>query len=224
MKKFLSLAAFAAVFAASHFSADEAAAQQRGAGSQVAIVDLTYIFANHVRFKALVEQMRHDVETAEADLKRSKEAIEKAAEKIDDFNRNSPEARQLEEDLAKQQADLQVQVNIQKRNFMEQEAKIYLSIYREVLDHVKYHAERTGYKLVLRFNGDPLDGEDLQGVMQQLNRQVVYYDRTIDITPIILDACNANEGAPRPNRQPTGPISAKPAAPAKSQGVLPPRR
>lgn len=224
MKKFLSLAALAAMFAASHFSADEAAAQQRAAGSQVAIVDLTYIFANHVRFKALVEQMRHDVETAEADLKTAKEAIEKAAEKIDDFNRNSPEARQLEEELAKRQADLQVQVNIQKRNFMEQEAKIYLSIYREVLDHVKYHAERAGYKLVLRFNGDPIDGEDLQGVMQQLNRQVVYYDRTIDITPVILDACNANEGAPRPNRQPTGPIGAKPAAPAKSQGVLPPRR
>ena len=223
MKKFLSLAAFAAVFAASQLSADEAAAQQRGAGSQVAIVDLTYIFANHVRFKALVEQMRHDVETAEADLKTSKEAIEKAAEKIDDFNRNSPEARQLEEELAKRQADLQVQVNIQKRNFMEQEAKIYLSIYREVLDHVKYHSERAGYKLVLRFNGDPLDGEDLQGVMQQLNRQVVYYDRTIDITPIILDACNANEGAPRPNRQPTGPIGAKPAGPAKTQGVLPRR-
>ncbi|HVW36677.1 MAG TPA: hypothetical protein VHB99_05210, partial [Pirellulales bacterium] len=89
MKKFLSLAALAAVFAASYFSADEAAAQQqRGAGSQVAIVDLTYIFANHVRFKALVEQMRHDVETAESDLKLSKEQIEKAAEKIDDFNRN----------------------------------------------------------------------------------------------------------------------------------------
>ena len=223
MKKFLSLAAFAAVFAASYFSAGEAAAQQRGAGSQVAIVDLTYIFANHVRFKALVEQMRHDVETAEADLKTAKEAIEKAAEKIDDFNRNSPEARQLEEELAKRQADLQVQVNIQKRNFMEQEAKIYLSIYREVLDHVKYHSERAGYKLVLRFNGDPLDGEDLQGVMQQLNRQVVYYDRTIDITPLILDACNANEGAPRPNRQPAGPIGAKPAARAKSQGVLPRR-
>ena len=222
MKKFLSLAAFAAVFAAFQISADEAAAQQRGGAPQVAIVDLTYIFANHVRFKALVEDMRRDVDAAEAELKNAKEAIEKRAEQIDEFVRNSPEAKALEEELAKSQADLQVQVNIQKRNFMEQEAKIYLSIYREVLDHVKYHAEKSGYNLVLRFNGDPLDGDDLQGVMQHLNRQVVYYNRTIDITPIILDACNANAGPPRPNRQPTGPIGAKPA---NSQGVPPlPRR
>jgi len=224
VKKFLSLAAIAAVFAAFEYSADEAAAQQRGpgsqAGSQVAIVDLTYIFANHVQFKALVEHMRHDVEAAEADLKAAKEAIEKSAEKIDEYNRNSPEARALEEELAKRQADLQVQVNIQKRNFMEQEAKIYLSVYKEVLDHVKNHAERYGITLVLRFNGDPLEGDDLQGVMQHLNRQVVYYNRAIDITPIVLDACNANAGAPRQQRQPAGPIGAKPA---KSQGVLPRR-
>lgn len=223
MKKFLFVAAVAAVFAASEYSADQAAAQQRGPapqpGSQVAIVDLTYIFANHVRFKALVEDMRHDVEAAEADLKAAKEAIEKSAEKIDEYNRNSPEAKALEEDLAKRQADLQVQVNIQKRNFMEQEAKIYLSIYREVIDHVKYHAERNGISLVLRFNGEPLEGEDLQGVMQYINRQVVHYNRAIDITPIVLDACNANAGAPR-QRQPAGPISAKPAT---KQGVLPRR-
>ena len=223
MKKFLFVAAVAAVFAASEYSADQAAAQQRSPapqpGSQVAIVDLTYIFANHVRFKALVEDMRHDVEAAEADLKAAKEAIEKSAEKIDEYNRNSPEAKALEEELAKRQADLQVQVNIQKRNFMEQEAKIYLSIYREVLDHVKYHSERNGISLVLRFNGDPLEGEDLQGVMQHLNRQVVYYNRAIDITPIVLDACNANPGAPRQNR-PAGPIGSKPAT---KQGVLPRR-
>jgi Skp family chaperone for outer membrane proteins len=217
VKKFLLLAAAAAGFAASPFLAKEVAAQQRGPVSPVAIVDLTYIFANHVRFKALVEDMKHDVEAAESELKQSKEALEKAAERINDFNPHSPEAKQIEEDVAKRQADLQVQVNIQKRNFMEQEAKIYLSVYREVLDHVKYHAEKSGYKLVLRFNGDPLDGEDLQGVMQHLNRQVVYYDRTIDITPIILDACNANAGAPRQNRQPSAPIGTKP------QGVLPRR-
>lgn len=220
MKKFLSWATLVAVVAAFHFSARDAAAQQR-AGQQVAIVDLTYIFANHVRFKALVEDMRRDVEAAEADLKASKESIEKLAENLDSYNKNSPEYKQLEEDFAKRQADLQVQVNIQKRNFMEQEAKIYLSIYREVLDHVKYHAEKSGLSLVLRFNGDPIDGDDLQGVMQQLNRQVVYYNRTIDITPIVLDACNANSGAPRPNRQPTAPLSNKPGV--KPQGVLPRR-
>ena len=219
MKKFLSWATLVAVFAAGHVSAPEAAAQQRPAQA-VAIVDLTYIFANHVRFKALVEDMRRDVEAAEADLKASKESIEKLAENLDSFNKNSPEYKELEETFASRQAELQVKVNIQKRNFMEQEAKIYLQIYREVLDHVKYHAEKSGLSLVLRFNGDPVDGEDLQGVMQQLNRQVVYYNRTIDITPIVLDACNAASG--RPNRQPTGPLSNKPSG-MKPQGV-PPRR
>ncbi len=217
MKNSLSMATLVAVLAAAHFSAADAVAQPRSGGYQVAIVDLTYIFANHIRFKALVEDMRKDVEAAESDLKAAKESIEKLAENIDSYQKSSKEFKDLEEDLAKRQADLQVQVNIQKRNFMEQEAKIYLSIYREVLDHVKYHAEKNGISLVLRFNGDPVEGDDLQGVMRELNRQVVYYNRTIDITPIVLDACNANAGPARPQaRQPSGPVGNNPGLP---QGV-----
>ncbi len=219
MKNSLSVATLVAVLAAVQFAADTAHAQPRPGGSQVAIVDLTYIFANHVRFKALVEDMRKDVEAAESDLKTAKEAIEKLAERADDYVKSSPEYKDLEEDLAKRQADLQVQVNIQKRNFMEQEAKIYLSIYREVLDHVKNHAEKYGISLVLRFNGDPVDGDDLQGVMRELNRQVVYYHRAIDITPIVLEACNASAGPARPQTRQTLPPAA--AKPGLRQGVLP---
>lgn len=219
MKNSLSMATLVAVLAAVHFAADDALAQPRPGGSQVAIVDLTYIFANHIKFKALVEDMRKDVEAAESDLKAAKEAIEKLAERADDYNKSSQEYKDLEEDLAKRQADLQVQVNIQKRNFMEQEAKIYLSIYREVLDHVKNHAEKYGISLVMRFNGDPVDGDDLQGVMRGLNRQVVYYHRSIDITPMVLDACNANAGPGRMQpRQPLPPAAGKPGL---RQGVLP---
>ena len=219
MKKFLSLATLVAVLAAVHGAAADALAQQ--SGGQVAIVDLTYIFANHIRFKALVEDMRKDVEAAENDLKGAKENIEKLAESLDNYNKASKEFKELEEDLAKRQADLQVQVNIQKRNFMEQEAKIYLSIYREVLDHVKHHAEKYGINLVLRFNGDPIEGDDLQGVMRELNRQVVYHNRSIDITPIILEACNAGAGtASTRTRPPVGPGGLPPRT-ASPQGVLP---
>lgn len=220
MKKFLSLATLVAVLAAVHGAAADALAQQ--SGGQVAIVDLTYIFANHIRFKALVEDMRKDVEAAENDLKGAKESIEKLAESLDNYNKASKEFKELEEDLAKRQADLQVQVNIQKRNFMEQEAKIYLQIYREVLDHVKHHAEKYGISLVLRFNGDPIEGDDLQGVMRELNRQVVYHNRAIDITPIVLEACNAGAGTVRQGR-PVGPAGVAPGPRTASPQGVPPR-
>lgn len=53
------------------------------------------------------------------------------------------------------------------------------------------YAEKHGIELVLRFNGEPIERNNLQTVMQQLNRQVVFNNKGIDITDEILRQVNA---------------------------------
>lgn len=184
----------------------------------VAIIDLSYIFKNHERFKAMTEGMRTDVLRAEEALKARRTDIETAAKRLTDLGnelrKDSPEYKQLDADLTRKKIDLSTQVAQQKKEFLEKEAKIYFSVYQEVLDEVQYFSERNRISLVMRFNGDPVTDSDPQEILKQLNKSVVYYNKSIDITPMILHSLNQRGGggaAPQgqgvPNtgvRQPVG--------------------
>ncbi|HEX7376513.1 MAG TPA: OmpH family outer membrane protein [Pirellulales bacterium] len=217
MKKYFSLAALVAgLWLAS--AAPAALAQQRAA-PQVAIIDLAYIFNNHTRFKMMSDELRRDVEAAEAELKNNKAYLQKMADKLEGLTRNSDEYRRTEEDIAKRSAELQVQVQLQKKEFFEKEAKIYYTVYQEIMEQVKYHADKHGIVLVMRFNGDPLDENDPQGIQKELNKAVLYYNKMIDITPIIVDAVNPPRTGPRPNHPPATASGLN--RPSRSQGVPP---
>jgi Skp family chaperone for outer membrane proteins len=216
VKKYVCLTVLAALGVV-HVAAQSATAQARPGqpAPQIALVDLAYIFQNHVRFKALSEDLRRDVEAAEGELKANKQALQKMADQLEMYTRNSQEYRQLEEDIAKRSADIQVQVNKQKRDFFEQEAKMYYTIYKEVMEQVQYYADKHGILLVMRFNGDPYDENDPQALQKELNKAVLYHNKMIDITPIILDAVNP----PRPSGHPNSPrVSTNPQG---HQGVPP---
>ena len=208
MNKPLFLAAIAATLVLPH-AANRAIAQGRGPAipPQMAIIDLAYIFENHTRFKQMTDELRRDVEAAEAELKSNKTQLQKMVDSLEQWNRTSPEYRALEEDITKRQAELQVQVGMQKRNYYEQEAKIYYSTYKEVMDQVRYYAEKHNILLVMRFQVDPYNENDPQGLQKELNKDILYHNSMIDITPIILEAVNP----PRPNgRQPAPQVGVKP--------------
>ena len=208
MNKPLFLAAIAATLVLPP-AATRAIAQGRGPAvpPQMAIIDLAYIFENHTRFKQMTDELRRDVEAAEAELKSNKNNLQKMVDSLEQWNRTSPEYRALEEDITKRNAELQVQVGMQKRNFYEQEAKIYYSTYKEVMDQVRYYAEKHNILLVMRFQGDPYNENDPQGLQKELNKAILYHNSMIDITPIILEAVNP----PRPNgRQPAPQVGVKP--------------
>jgi Skp family chaperone for outer membrane proteins len=220
VNKPLFLAAIAATLVVPHATAHRAAAQPRGPApairSPIAIIDLAYIFENHTRFKQMNDDLRRDVEAAEAELKSNKAQLQKMVDNLDQYNRTSQEYRTLEEDITKRQAELQVQVGKQKRDFYEQEAKIYYSTYKEVMDQVRYYAEKNNILLVMRFQGDPYNENDPQGLQKELNKPILYHNIAIDITPFILEAVNP----PRPNgRQPAPQVGIKPGRP-----MMPPKQ
>ena len=186
--------------------------QAQGGGSPVAIIDLSYIFKNHNRFKAMTDDMRAAVVRADEHLKAEKANIDALQKRLtdlgNDFRKDSPEYKQLDADLTKKKIDLNAQIALQKKDFLEKEAKIYYSVYSEVLDEVQYFCDRNHISLVLRFNGDPINDTDPQEILKQLNKSVVYYNKSIDITPVILDSLNKRGGGPAPvnpgTARPTG--------------------
>jgi len=183
---------------------------QAGAGQGIAIIDLAYIFKNYPRFQAMKDDMKRDVDRVENELKSMRDEIEKLGTRLNEYPKGTPEYKELETHLANRQAELNVKVQLQKKDFLQREAKIYFNVYQEVMDEVKYYAERNHITLVLRFNGDEIDTNDPQDVLKELNKAVVYYNKAIDITPIIRDELL--------RRQP-----AAPRGPAPQAMQLPPR-
>ncbi|HVW38689.1 MAG TPA: OmpH family outer membrane protein [Pirellulales bacterium] len=159
--------------------------------SRVALVDLTRVFAEHEAFKGKIEVMRREVEEAEKELKARREEFEKAQANLEKDPAGSVKRAEAEQKVLLDKQTLEFGVKLQKAKFMEQEARLYADTYESVLAIIDAYAAEQKIDLVLRFNGDKPDlHQDLQSVMQHLNRQVLYH-KGIDITDEILRRANA---------------------------------
>lgn len=165
-------------------------------GTSVAVIDVAYIFKNHARFNQSMTDMKRDIEGFDAQMQEESKKLQQKQEKMTSFAPTSNEFKKLDEELAHLKSDFQIRVQAKKREFLEQEAKVYYNIYREVEDAVAVFAQRHGIRLVLRFTGDEMKADDRSSVLQGVNKPVVYQDH-LDITLDILSKLNAGATVPQ---------------------------
>ncbi len=193
MKKSHRWAILAAIVVSLSYVVSFAVAQQQArpaAGPNVALLDVSYIFKNHSRFKDQMQDMKTDVQRAEEKVKGERDRLNKLAEGLQEFRKGTPDYKQMEAELAKGQADLAVQVNLQKNEFLQREATIYHNVYQEILQATDYYCKQNSIDMVLRFNGDPVDVQRPDSVLNFINKPVVWYQKGMDITPMILADLN----------------------------------
>jgi Skp family chaperone for outer membrane proteins len=163
----------------------------------VAVVDISYIFKKHERFKATMDQMKKEMETIETELKADREKIAVQEQERNKYNVGSAEYKKMDEDIAQQMANFNLKMGKLRKEFLEREAKVYYQTYLEVVDAVKYYAKRQNIGLVLRFNGEPVDPNRRDDVLREINKPVVVQDQ-IDITPDVLALLNRDQTARQP--------------------------
>ncbi|HEX3599044.1 MAG TPA: OmpH family outer membrane protein, partial [Lacipirellulaceae bacterium] len=123
----------------------------------VAVVDISYIFKKHERFKTTMENMKKEMDGIEAELKTDREKIAQEEQQRNTYNAGSNEYKQLDEKIAREMAEFNLKMGKLRKDFLEREAKVYYQTYLEVVDAVKYYAKRQNIGLVLRFNGEAVD-------------------------------------------------------------------
>jgi Skp family chaperone for outer membrane proteins len=187
---------------------------QNAATHGVAVVDISYIFKNHARFKAAMEGMRKEMESIEAQLKAKRDEIAKVEAKRNSFTVNSPEYKQADEQLAREMAEFNLEMTRLRKDFLDREAKEYYKTYQEIVDAVGQYTIRHNIGLVIRFNADPVDPNRREDVLREINKPVVFQNR-IDITGEVLRALNRDLA----NR----PAGMQPGAPMQGGTMLPRR-
>jgi Skp family chaperone for outer membrane proteins len=171
-------------------------AQNRPSGHNIAVVDVSVIFKEHARFLAATEQFKKDVAAAEARLKEEYEEIKALQAQLAGRQPGSPDYKEMEQRVAKSMADWQLKGQMQKKDLMEAEGRIYFQVYRELDDAVKLFAKRNTIALVLRYASDPVDDPNNRGeIVRGINKSVVYVDPNLDITKHILAELNRSAAA-----------------------------
>jgi Skp family chaperone for outer membrane proteins len=200
-----------------------AAAAPAAPGTSVAVIDIAYIFKNHVRFNAQMNDMKRDIEAFDGAIRGDQQAFAKKREGLSAFNPSGADFKKAEEELAHMKSDLDIKVAVKRREFLEQEAKVYYGIYREIEDSVAMFAQRNRIGLVLRYSGDEMKPDDRNSVLQGVNKPVVYQDR-LDVTQHILNQLNAGATMPAGGGgvAPPNPSGQGGAVPAGTQISRPP--
>lgn len=205
MTKTQILAALAATVLVAAVTGPVAMAQQQGqpamspnyGGGRIALLDVSYIFQEHLRFKSMMNDMKADVQAAEASMKKEMDAINALTEQLkEDFKPGTPQYKQMEEHITQRRADMSVKVSLQRKEFLQNEAKIYHTIYQEIQQEVQYFASRNGISAVLRFSGEKADVEQPEEVLRDINKSVVWFGPGLDITADILRSLNSRAGNP----------------------------
>lgn len=178
----------------------------------VAVVDISYIFKHHERFKTTMDSMKKEMDGIEAELKADRAKIAQQEQQRNTFKQGTAEYKNLDEDIARQMAEFNLKMGRLRKDFLEREAKVYYQTYIEVVNAVTYYAQRQNIGLVLRFNGDPVDPNRREDVLREINKPVVVQDK-IDITGDVLVLLNRDPQNGSQAGQP-GPTARKPGAPA----------
>jgi Skp family chaperone for outer membrane proteins len=158
--------------------------------THVAVIDVGVIFKNHAGFKAAMDKMKDEVLAAENSLKAERDRINGLMEQIKSFNVGTPEYRKHEAEVAKAQGDFNVTAQLQKKDFMDREAQVYLQIYSQIEKAVAQFSRENGIAVVHRFDGDTSDNGDRNRILGNITKPIVFYDPQIDITPDILRMLN----------------------------------
>ncbi len=180
------------------------------AGTNVAVIDIALIFKHHDRFNAAMGDIKKDIEQFEAYVRDEQRKLKARADELQGYNATSPEYKTKEGELARTQSELQVEIGLKRKDFLEQEARVYYRVYQEIEQSVGVFAQRFRIGLVLRFNSDDMDENDRASVLQGVNRAVVWHGN-LDITPQIITDLNRRPF--NPNDKPAGAAPATTAQP-----------
>jgi Skp family chaperone for outer membrane proteins len=195
--KFKILAVAAVIASAVCFAATASLAQQpgpaqpsQGVSAQVALLDIGYVFKQNAHFQALKEGLKLEMQRADASLKAERDEIVERAKGLKEFSVGTPDYKSLEAEVAKHQAELQVKVQLTKKELMMKEAKIYHEIYNEIYQEVEAKAQTYGFVAVMQFDGERADTENPESIMREISKPMIWYNPGLDITPEVLKRLN----------------------------------
>ncbi|MBD3672249.1 MAG: OmpH family outer membrane protein [Planctomycetaceae bacterium] len=157
----------------------------------IGLIDMAEVFKKYKKFEALREDLKTEIAASEETIKSDVEALKALSAKLQMMTESSPGYAETESELASKAAEVDARRKVMQRDFLRKESQIYKQVYMEVQSTVEQYAKYYGYHVVLRFNRTALqETDDARGVINGMNRQVIYHRKKDDITDAVLQHLN----------------------------------
>ncbi len=207
------LALLAGVWANTPLASAVFAAERRlsqSAPSGVAVLDMGEVLRRHPGLKAELAELRADAARADELLKRRREELAGLARKLEGLKPDTPEHKSLKQQLATQQAALDLDSRLQQKELAQREARLYQQYYARVMELVADYARDHQLAVVLRADRTPAKRPSPGEASGTLPQAVLWNDAAADITEEIIQRVLDQEAAAHP------PVKAEMQSPLKT--------
>ena len=175
-----------------------AAASQAEAPHKIALIDMGRVFKEYQKIEVLKEDWKSEFQVNEDNAKKLTAQVQQVIEEMKTYKQGTAEFIKLE----KQHTDLTAKLGAFKqtaqRELLRKEAELLKTVYLETMDVVEKFADRFGYTLVMRFNSDTFEGEDMSKMQLVMNRVIIFHRAEDDLTDGVIKYLNRQFTAGQP--------------------------
>ncbi|MEX0978746.1 MAG: OmpH family outer membrane protein [Pirellulales bacterium] len=153
------------------------------------LVDVSVIMKHSARFNQSMDRLKQEYESKALELKKEGERGNQLTEELRKMPANSPERKQLEQQVLKARADYELKGKKVTEDIRDNESKIVLGMMGDLKGELERYARANGVQLILRNDPTPPELTDPRMILQEIHKPIVYQSGA-DVTPAILEAMN----------------------------------
>jgi Skp family chaperone for outer membrane proteins len=196
--------------------------------SRIAFVDLGEILRTYKKSADVRDEVKASEEASTAKLGQMMNEGRELEKPLVDGTlvRDTPEFAEREAKVKQLAKRAQTEKTIADAQLKQQQARVMVAVYRDVVDAIQQFAEQNRYDLVLKVDREALEAKSFRTIQQTMAQAIVRRDDRDDLTDEVIAWLNksyeAAGGANRPSGAP--PVkSTSPTSPASSGRKAPAR-
>ena len=174
-------------------AAPPAAASKDTTPHRIGLIDMAEVFQGYKKFEELRQGLQAEIEESDAQAKGMIEKLQKLQAEVAEkkFAPGSAQFEVAEKQLLQGKSDFEAFRAATQRKLARRESEMFKVIYADTTTAVGKYADYAKYTIVMRFDRKDIDENTApQEAVQRMNKQIVYYRSTEDITDVVLNFLN----------------------------------
>ena len=162
----------------------------------VAVCNVADILENSQRTKPLKDELRNKEEQLKAEGEKRAKAIDAAQKELQSLKEGSEEYEKKLNDILNMTMELEAWKSVQEKVLARWHYRVTKAMFEEVRQEIEKVAKEQGYTVVLQAEPTQLAAANSSQLIQELSqRRVLYSDKSVDITELVLARINKSATA-----------------------------
>jgi outer membrane protein len=173
-------------------------------------VDMGAVFKGYDKVKVQGEEFKVAVQGKQKELVKYTQEAQQESEMLAKMTPGSVDYKKHEDNITQLKAKYEAGRESAEREFTLREAEMLAALYKDIASMVGRVAKYRGMTFVVRVNNDPITGANPNAAMMAIERDVVYADKSLEITSDVIfnlnreykaaggGAVNSTSAAPAP--------------------------